>query len=186
MNDGSNSLKRNHFRAAVSVGIRAQVFEEGKGGLSGNAPGLLLPPETISTGEPQVDRILSTFTAALLLLDEKLNRILEKLEGAEKTGREIQVIDTVDISGSGICLVLPENPETGTVLKLSILLPGFPYGRLETLGRVVRSEVRREGDKTTYLAGIEFTGLSEEERERLIQFTFGQQRKQIRASGNGD
>ncbi len=179
-------MNRNHFRAAVSAGIRAVIIEGGDGGFSKHTPGLPLALKPENTGDPLVDRLLASFSAALHHLDEKLNRILEKIEEPDKACREIEVIDTVDISGSGISLVLPENPDTGTVLKLSILLPGYPYGRLETMGRVVRSVERGAGDRPTYLAGIEFTDLSEDDRERLIQYTFRQQRKQIRASGDGD
>lgn len=183
MNNESKQFTRNNFRATVSADILVAVVEEGKKIPFGSITDVLPLPDQVNTGDPLLDRVLASFSAALYHIDEKLNRILEKIEGSEKTGREIQVFDTVDISGSGISLVLSEKPETGSMIRLSILLPDYPYGRFDVTGRVVRSVERKNKEgRSVFLTGVEFTELGEKEKDRLIQYTFQQERKKIRNS----
>lgn len=184
MNDTSKPLNRNHFRAAVSAKTRAFLTEGGKGIRAGKLLDIPVPEEILKIGEKDVETFFNAFAGAFHYLDEKLDRILEKLEGRENDAREIEVIDTVDISGSGISLLVAENLAIGDMIRLAVMLPGYPYGRLETLGRIVRTVEKNEGGTACYQVGIVFTGLSDDEKERLVQYTFSEQRRQIRATGN--
>lgn len=186
MTDTQTPMNRNHFRAPVSAKTRAALIEDGKKVFVRKRLDIPGVSEAIAGGENSVGTLMSSLVTVLFHIEEKLDRILEKLEEQESGVREIDVFDTVDISGSGISLTLTENLDKGSMLRLSIALPGFLHGRLETLGRVVRSEEIKECERTYYQTGVEFVDLSDDEKERLVQFTFSQQRRQIRASGNGE
>lgn len=186
MIDTPTPMNRNHCRAPVSAKTRAVLIDDGKRAFVKKRFDIPGVNEMITGGENAVGTVMSSLVTALFQIEEKLDRILEKLEGQEPGVREITVFDTLDISGSGISLTLSENLDNGSMMRLSIVLPGYLHGRLETLGRVVRSEEIRDDDGVYYQTGIEFVDLSDEEKERLVQYTFSQQRRHIRASGNGE
>ena len=179
-------MKRNHFRAVVSAKTRAVLVEEGRKQYVRTCLDLPGLRDIATGGEPAAGPVMASLVTILHHIDEKLDRILEKMEEKEDGISEIEVYDTVDISGSGISLVFDQNLNTGQMLRLSIALPGYPFGRFETLGRVVRTVMKEEQGRPFYHTGIEFVDLDGAEKERLVQYTFSQQRKQIRASGNGE
>ncbi len=186
MSDTSSLKDRNHYRACVTAKTRAVVIEDGKRVYVRKTLDIPGSGDIAAGSEGSVGTVLSSLVTVLHHIEEKLDRILEKMEDKESGVREIDVCDTIDISGSGISLLLSENLAEGVMMKLSIALPGFPFGRFETLGRVVRSVEMKKRDGTFFQTGIRFVDLSDDEMERLVQYTFSQQRRQIRASGGGD
>ena len=80
---------------------------------------------------------------------------------------------TKNISGGGICLIVNEKVELGDRISLNIELPTSKIIRAE--GRVFFTKdfsiVGRENYKK-YEACIEFTDISEEDREEVEQFVF--------------
>jgi c-di-GMP-binding flagellar brake protein YcgR len=80
---------------------------------------------------------------------------------------------TKNISGGGICLIVNEKVGPGDRISLNIELPTSKIIRAE--GRVVWTKdfsiVGRENEKK-YDAGIEFTNISEEDREEIKKFVF--------------
>lgn len=186
MNDTSSLKNRNHYRACVSAKTRAMVIEDGKRVFVRTRLDIPGMAELTAGVEGSMGTVMSSLITVLHHIEEKLDRILEKIEDKEAGVREIDVCDTVDISGSGISLVLTENLAKGTLMRLYIALPGYPFGRFETLGQVVRSVEMRENDRLYFQTGITFVDLSDDEKERLVQYTFSQQRRQIRTCGGGD
>ncbi|MFH0940895.1 MAG: PilZ domain-containing protein [Candidatus Omnitrophota bacterium] len=80
---------------------------------------------------------------------------------------------TKNISAGGICFIVDEKIEPGDRISLNIELPTSKIIRAE--GRVAWTKefsiVGRENEKK-YDAGIEFTDISEEDREEVKQFVF--------------
>jgi hypothetical protein len=184
MTDHSKQLNRNHFRAPISARTTAVLVEDGSRVYVRKHIDIAGIGDVIKGNDNAIGPVISSLVTVLHHIDEKLDRIIEKLEEKVVGGHDVEVLETVDISGSGISLILSRPLAKGDTLKLSITLPGFPYGRLETLGRVVRLEEIEEKGGTLFKAGIEFIGLGEDEKERLVQYTFSQQRRQIRATGS--
>jgi hypothetical protein len=116
----------------------------------------------------------------LLRIDEKLDRIIEKLGCQAPEALGPAIVDTVNISGSGIVLVLSEAVEIGQILEISMNLPGFPLGVFEAYGEVVRVEDRKGKDKGLFDVALKFLYIGETDREQLIACSFAAQRKAIR------
>lgn len=117
----------------------------------------------------------------LFRIDEKLNRIMDVLAN-ETGGNELQVESTLDISGSGMKMVVKGPVEKGQILSITLYLPGFSVSCLSLYGKVMHRKPVDGGTADTFLIGIQFLALNEKEREGLIAFTFYQQRKSIRQS----
>jgi len=136
------------------------------------------------SGDRDMAQAISLLTSMVIRIDDKLDRVLETLEKGETKKRELEVHDTVDISGSGISVLLTEGLCKGRLLHLSITFKGSYRGQLDVLGRVVRIVPKEDENDTLYLTGIEFVDLSESEKDLLVQYAFSQHRKHIRSSGS--
>ena len=120
----------------------------------------------------------------LIQIDEKIDRIADFLGIGPADEDSLQVIRTLYISGSGISMVVTHPLQVGQLLDVSLSIPGFPLGVFRAQGKIMRSS-RLMGDEShLYEAGVRFLDLNEEQRERLISFTFRQQRKVIREKKN--
>lgn len=80
---------------------------------------------------------------------------------------------TKNIGAGGICLIAYEKVEVGSLLSLELRLPEG-HSAIEAKGRVVWSSYFTiEGDRRDrYDLGIEFTQLSESDRQKLSQYVF--------------
>lgn len=116
----------------------------------------------------------------LIRTNEKIDRIMDFLGITQTDAEGLQVVRTVNISGSGISLVITHPLEKGQLLDISLSIPGFPLGLFRAQGEVRRIRPLKGPDAHLYEAGIKFLHLTEHQQERLISFTFRQQRKTIR------
>ena len=123
---------------------------------------------------------LSDFTAFLIQINEKLDRILDIIEIGKPDPNMVDIKETLNISGSGVSLLLRQPIEVGQLLDLSLSLPNFPLGVLKIHGEVIRVLPEKSEDEDLFEVGIQFLNLTDEEREKLVGFTFNQQRRNIR------
>lgn len=83
---------------------------------------------------------------------------------------------TKDISGGGICFRADVKPEIGWqvegILRLNRDIP--------FIGRVVRVIDIREGGRYNYEIGVEYTDITNMNRERVISFIYEEQRKLLK------
>jgi hypothetical protein len=121
------------------------------------------------------------FFSYLMRIEEKLDRILEKLDCGSAEGQRPAAAKLNDISGSGVSLILSEPLEKDALLEISMNLPGFPLDRFDAYGKVVRVSPRAGKDKGLFDVGVKFIYISESERERLIACSFSAMRKAIRS-----
>lgn len=140
--------------------------------------------DAIPAQDSSMTQLLTLFMDMFQHIDEKLDRIWEKLEDGESKNRFLEVVDTVDISGSGINVLLRERIETGRMVHISMCLADACRGTIEVLGRVVRTSSFEGGEKGVFATGIEFVDLNESEKDLLVKYTFSQQRKHIRTAGD--
>jgi hypothetical protein len=182
--------KREYVRALISTNVKIARIDPNRleklSGLSeampaGN-PENAQAPEAVT--EEDLPRWVNQFAQYLLRIDEKLDRILEKLECEPSEVSQFVDATIRDISGSGMGLVVPEAVEIGQLLQICMSLPGFPLNSFQAYGKVVRISPHRGKDKGLFHAAVKFLHMSDTDRERLIAYSFSAQRKAIR-SGAG-
>jgi PilZ domain-containing protein len=120
----------------------------------------------------------------LIQINKKIDRITDFLGIDPSDAGLLQVIRTLNISGSGISLVITHPLEIGQLLDVSLSIPVFPLGVFRGQGEVMRNSRLAGKESHLYEAGIRFLDLNDEQREMLISFTFRQQRKAIRQRKN--
>lgn len=113
-------------------------------------------------------------------INEKLDTVIDLLGGIKQGQDGIEVLETLNISGSGISLITTASVEIGLLLDISLFIPNFPLGMFNVQGEVIRVKPKRGDNSELFEIGIKFLNMTEEEREHLIAFTFRQQRKSIR------
>ena len=71
-------------------------------------------------------------------------------------------------SGGGILVCLPERMEIGAVLKIEIIfLKGLELGTIETIAKVVWSDLASSGSPGEHRYGLEFQYIDEKDYNRL-------------------
>ena len=122
----------------------------------------------------------------LIHIDEKLNRILQKLEPDEQDQESVCIGEAKNISGVGLNLLLDKPMEIGQKIRISFPLPGFTTSPFYAYGEVVRVTPKdAEGEKIFEIA-VKFIIIDEMEREKLIAYAFSEQRRVIRKASKED
>ncbi|MFB3884314.1 MAG: PilZ domain-containing protein [Thermodesulfobacteriota bacterium] len=72
-------------------------------------------------------------------------------------------------SGGGILVYLPERMEIGAVLKIEIFyLKGLEIGSIETIAKVVWSDMANGGMQSEHRYGLEFQYIEQKDYSRLV------------------
>ena len=117
----------------------------------------------------------------LLQMDEKLDQILTKLSKEEgDRGLLAKQGIGINISGSGMNVVVEEPVELGQIIQAHFVLSRIPLVFIDAFGEVLRVKPLDENGTLTYNLGIEFLDLKPSDRERIIACVFQRQRKSIR------
>jgi PilZ domain len=119
----------------------------------------------------------------MVRIDEKLNLILELLTIDEEESLFEQGLG-MNISGSGMNIMVDQPIETGQIIHSKIYLSRIPVVFLDVFGEVVRSSMVNECGKNLYSLGIKFLDLSLNDQERIIATVFKRQRGIIRERKN--
>jgi c-di-GMP-binding flagellar brake protein YcgR len=128
---------------------------------------------------------LKPFMDVARWLDFKLDLILHRLRTQEIKKLLPHQSFSFDISGSGVSLEKGPEQEEGNDLILAITLPESPGRPVYARGEVLRIQDRTIKKQTC--AAIQFRQISETDRERLIHYTFRQQRRELaRRAGEAD
>jgi len=118
----------------------------------------------------------------LIQIDKKLDYLIEKLEVEDQTQERFEVISTKDISGSGLNMIIAGPVEIGQVLQVAVQLPNFPFNMVYALGKIIRLASVEDERENLSEVGINFVEIGEEDREKLISYSFTEQRRAIRNS----
>ncbi len=121
---------------------------------------------------PEAQRPLLT---VLRWLDFKLDLILHHVRNREQATHFPGRAFTTDISGAGFGVAEPLGLEVGSTLLISLALPDVPARPVFALGEVVRAAA--EDISHGAAAAVRFVDIAEAERERIIRYTFAQQRR---------
>ncbi len=178
MAEQNGEEKRSYVRADLATRVKVQpvsreAFEHHKamrvGGLADEAPG-----EDGGRMGYLFDR--------LNRIEEKLDRILDKLDPDSGAGEATSYGTAQNISGAGINLILEDAFEVGQLVLISLSVPGFSIGFLQAYGEVVRVAPDTGKGQPSFDTSIKFLIISEDEREKLIGYAFQRQRQMIRDS----
>jgi len=131
----------------------------------------------------------------LIHIDDKLDRVLKLLSDVsgpeasagkdDKGDEDLFVGQSSDISGTGMSVICDKALELRQILKASFMISRFPVIPLVLFGRVVRMTPVQEDGKQRYHVVIRFIDLDEEDREKIIAYTFQAQRDAIRKEKKG-
>jgi hypothetical protein len=121
----------------------------------------------------------------LALINEKLDLILELLEKDNKIDVIFKQGIGMNISGSGMNIMVDRPLETGQIIHSRFYLSKIPLVFMEIFGEVVHSTKVDECGKTLYSLGIKFLDLSVNDQERIIASVFQRQRKVLRTIKTG-
>jgi c-di-GMP-binding flagellar brake protein YcgR len=117
-------------------------------------------------------------------MDEKLDQILLLLSKGEAQKEPFEEGVGVNISGSGMNLIVDKQFEPGQVIRAKFFLTKAPFLFMEVFGEVVRSIRLEEKGEKNYQLGIEFLDLNGHDRDRIITAVF--QRQTIRKNKSTD
>ncbi len=142
-------------------------------------------------GQYEADSTFHSYLIDFLIhIDNKLDRVLKLLShvsgleasaGKDDNGDEdLFVGQGSDISGTGMSVICDKALEPRQILKASFMISRFPVIPLLLFGRVVRVRPVQQGGKQRYHVVIRFIDLDEEDREKVIAYTFQAQRDAIR------
>jgi hypothetical protein len=124
----------------------------------------------------------------LFNLDQKINmvlarqdEILKKITSQDQDHDEdiYETGDCIDISGSGVNMLISESLNKETLLELNIEPPTHPAIQIIALGKVTRVCPSRDKEKGSYEISVPFTAINEDDREALIKYIFQRQRELI-------
>jgi len=124
---------------------------------------------------------LRSMLSVLRWLDFKLNMLLNQMRMHEQAAHFPGRATTTDISGSGFGVAEPLGVEVGGRILVMLALPDEPSRPITAVGEVVRAG---EADASA-AAAVRFLDIAETDRERLIRFTFNQQRRLLAQRNQG-
>ncbi len=122
----------------------------------------------------------------LIQMDEKLDQIRLLLSKGEAKKGSFEEAVGVNISGSGMNIIVDKPVESGRVIHAKFFLTKAPFLFMDVFGEVVRVIRSEEKGEKNYKLGIEFLNLSEHDRDRIITAVFQNQRQTIRNNKSMD
>ena len=121
----------------------------------------------------------------LVEMDRKLDAVLNLLQRESLNVDFPNEARAVELSASGLILESSVALAPGNCLELLLLLEEFPTRIISVLARIDGVLERRPltGPPAKVYA-VSFTAIEQEEREHIIRFVFGEERKRIRQQKN--
>jgi hypothetical protein len=123
--------------------------------------------------------------SVLRWLDFKLDLILDQLRSRERQAAFPHHLETIDISGAGIGMIDCGQLKLGERIIMAFNLPDSPSQPIYSVGEVVRVAEDPSCDGQAR-AAVRFEEIAESDRERIIRFTFNQQRRLISQRKGGE
>ena len=140
------------------------------------------------------ERDYNSFLAKIFsCLDKKIDMILYKQEEIlkhftpqDQRDETYESGECIDLSGSGVNMLIPEKLKKETILELSIEPPIYPPFRIVALGEITRVNLTRNKEKTGYEISTTFVAINEDDREELIKYIYRRQRELISSRKKSD
>jgi c-di-GMP-binding flagellar brake protein YcgR len=120
------------------------------------------------------DRPLITL---LRWMDFKIDLVLHQLRLAQHQAHFPYTCLATDLSGSGLGISDCSHVDAGEQVLVSMTLPDSPHRAVYAVANVIWVDPDRPGGHAR--AALVFSEISEADRERLIRYTFRQQRREL-------
>jgi hypothetical protein len=170
------SEKRENVRTCLSARVTVKpVSKEYAENFSGFFTGMDSLMASSSSMEKNTPDAPDSIMEMLLGLDEKMDLVLSLLSGNSSLAQKR--CEALDISGTGLCVLLDAKPMFGDHFEVTIRFSGQPLKILRVCAEVVRVSDYRGG---RFEVGLKFMGLTDTEKEKIIALTFSENRKKIR------
>ena len=138
--------------------------------------------DKVESVDTSVDASLMNY---MLKIDEKLDLILELLMKENDSEDLFEQGIGVNISGSGMNIMVDQPVEAGQIIHTKIYLSRMPIVFLDVFGEVVHTSKINECGKNAYSLGVRFLDLSVNDQEKIIAMVFKRQRGDLRKRKNG-
>lgn len=132
---------------------------------------LLLLVEQLRTENPTIAEAMNTLNKKVLIMGNMMSN-------TDNDAYAINEIIEVNISANGIAFYANKPLEIDTLLKLElVLMPEYHY--CVVYGRVLKQD--NEDNENPFNVSIEFEGISEADKEKIIQHVMKKQSEQLRS-----
>ncbi len=122
----------------------------------------------------------------LFYMDQKMDKlianqekILNNIDTVEEEHDVYETGECIDISGSGIHMLVREELNPGSLLELKIEPPINPPIQIILLGKLSRVRQSQDHENNYFETSVTFTAINEGDRESLIKYIFHRQRELI-------
>ncbi len=121
----------------------------------------------------------------MFYLDQKIDIILSNQEKILKKleTEDLQDIpasgDCIDISATGVNMLIKEKLNENALLELTIAPPNNPAIHITSLCKLMRICPSKDKEKKCFEVSLIFTAINEDDREELIKYIFQRQREMI-------
>ena len=129
--------------------------------------------------DPVLVKILFRLDQKIDIVLARQDEILRKITSQDHEEDMYENGECIDISGTGVNMLIPENLSNETLLELNIEPPIHPAIQIIALGKITRVSTSRDKEKTGYEISVAFTAINEDDRESLIKYIFHRQRELI-------
>ncbi len=129
----------------------------------------------------------------LFYLDQRIDVILANQEEILKKLKKDDIPDEstsgecIDISATGINILIKEKLDEDALLELTLAPPNNPAIHITALCKLIRICPSKDNKTSSFEASLTFTAINEDDREELIKYIFQRQREMIyvsKKSGN--
>ena len=115
--------------------------------------------------------------AVLRWMDFKLDLVLHQLRLTQHAKHFPHTTYSSDLSGSGMGLRDAGDVGEGDIILMALELPDAPYRSVYAVAKVIWVKETPGPDEVA--CAVQFMEISESDRERIIRYTFRQQRRQL-------
>ena len=130
---------------------------------------------------PEIEEVtLEVLYKLIYQTNLKIERILDILESKDTERYASVSSEYANISGSGMKFVADRSFSIGDIIALRVFLPLTYRPWINVLGKVILLTDTEPDSEHSYNVSVEFTGLSERDREMIIRYVFKRQRELLR------
>ncbi len=136
--------------------------------------------------DPVLVKILFRLDQKIDIVLARQDEILKKITFQDHEEDVFETGECIDISGTGVYMLISENLSKEISLELMIEPPIHPAIQIIALGKITRVCPSRDKEKSGYEISVAFTAINEDDREALIKYIFQRQHELISSRKRSD
>jgi hypothetical protein len=129
--------------------------------------------------DPVLVKILFRLDQKIDIVLARQDEILKKFTSQDHEEDIYETGECIDISGTGVNMLIAGNLSKETLLELNVEPPIHPAIQIIALGKITRVCPSRDNEKSGHEISVTFTAINEDDREALIKYIFQRQRELI-------